>query len=160
MVRIYSGATKQDILNLKELWFPVSSASNPTPVLVGEHTVALVDAVGEYAVIEGYIPRSFNSFPSSGGFQIYYIGVVNAGAMTFDWNWDFGGTGEAYNVHSGTVAAATVATIVNQINAMPAPITGLTNTLAANDVFALQIAYNAAVPATNIRILGAAIRWV
>jgi hypothetical protein len=150
-LREFGGLSRVDLP--LTVWGHVVLASDL--LLVGNHSMALIDLAGEFAQIEFMLPETFR-LPVL-RLCLVYCGVVNQAGMWITIDWDVGRGSQQYNVHTGTVNRQ-ITTVAGQIDGlfMEAFIAPPFET---NDQIGIRVTYNLGPPASNVRIVGAYLRW-
>ena len=151
-LRMFGGLSRADVNALKELWSPVTFASDLRAF--GNHAVGLIDAAGEVAIIEFSVPR----FGVVSGNYIYlvHIGVANLVGMKLDVGIDMGADLEQSNIHTSLVtynfntAAGEIGLLAIALPALEGP----------GDLVGVRCFYNIGPVATNIRIVGVIYGWL
>jgi len=136
----------------REVFYPCSPIVGGTAAWVekGYHAGVQIDASGEYAVIEGYVPWDFTTLVD---FKMVFIANVTNVDMDFKQEICIAAKGEVYNQHSGSQSPA-MPTTINTIHELS--FVGLTGVINAGDYFGLRVSWRTN---SNIVLLGVRLRY-
>ena len=139
----------------KEIFSPVTFATDMQSPVGAEEAYGLINAADEKTVCMLKIPWDFVAVVSA---ELILIGVTALTNMNLTFATSFGAEGESISTHTGG-GTVTKTTVADTYHAIDLTLNNGVLNLAARDTLFVEAVYNATAPATNIKVVGARIRY-